>query len=126
MPFPPVIPRLRAAVRGPLMMGWLALCLLLLAASYGVIGWVVWPLRMEERIFPVHYTIYFGVDRVGPWWQVFLPAYLATAIFLINLVLVAAFAQKERLVARVGAAMTVAILVALLVASALVALLNVA
>ncbi len=126
MPFLPVIPRLRAAVRGPLMAGWLALCLLLLAASYGVIGWVVWPLRLEERIFPVHYTIYFGVDRVGPWWQVFLPAYLATAIFLINLGLVAAFAEREPLVARISAAMTVAVLVVLLAASALVALLNVA
>lgn len=126
MPFPPVISRLRAAVRGPLMLGWLALCLLLLAASYGTIGWVVWPLRLEERIFTVHYTIYFGVDRVGPWWQVFLPAYLATGIFLINLGLVAAFAEKQPLVSRVAAAITVAILLALLAASALVALLNVA
>lgn len=126
MPFPPVIPHLRAAVRGPLMLGWLGACLALLAASYGVIGWVVWPLRLEERIFPIHYTIYFGVDRVGPWWQVFLPAYLATGIFLANVVLVAAFSEKQPLVARLAAAVTVAILLALLAASALVALLNVA
>ncbi|MEK7073140.1 MAG: hypothetical protein AAB974_01750 [Patescibacteria group bacterium] len=126
MLFSPVISRLRAAVRGPLMVGWLAVCLLLLAASYGVIGWVVWPLRLEERIFPVHYTIYFGVDRVGPWWQVFMPAYLATGIFLLNVGLVTAFAKQEPLVARICAALTVAILVVLLTASALVALLNIA
>lgn len=126
MLFSPVISRFRAAVRGPLMAGWLAVCLLLLAASYGVIGWVVWPLHGEERIFPVHYTIYFGVDRVGPWWQVFLPAYLATGIFLVNLVLVTVFAKQEPLVARIGAALTVAILITLLTASALVAVLNIA
>lgn len=123
---PPLLSRLRAAVRGPLMTGWLVLCLLLVAAGYGVIGWVVWPLRGEDRIFPVHYTIYFGVDRVGPWWQVFLPAYVATAILLFNLGLVAVFAERQPLVARLVAALTVLILAVLLAAAVLVALLNVA
>jgi hypothetical protein len=125
MPMTRLISGLRAALRSPLMLGWLALCVLLVAASFGVIAWVVWPQRAVNQIFPVHYTIYFGIDRVGPWWQVFLPAYVALGALLINLGVVAAYEEREKLVGRLVAALTLPLLGLLLAAAVFVSLLNV-
>ncbi len=119
-----LIPRLRAALRGPLMTGWLVLSVLLIAASAGVVAWVVLPQRTANQIFPTHYTIYFGIDRVGAWWQAFLPAYLGLAVLVGNLALIAAFAEREPLISRLTAAITLAVLVVLLASAVFIALLN--
>ncbi len=125
MPMSRPISGLRTALRSPLMLGWLALCVSLIAANFGVIGWVVWPQRAFNQIFPIHYTIYFGIDRVGPWWQVFLPGYLALGVFLANLGVIAAYEEREKVVARLVAAVTLPLLAVLLAAAVFVSLLNV-
>ncbi len=51
--------------------------------------------------FPIilHYNVYFGVDIIGNWWQVyFLPA-MGAAFFAINMILAYVFFQSRERIA---------------------------
>jgi len=52
--------------------------------------------------FPIilHYNVYFGVDVIGDWWQVYLMPLIGLLILLVNAILGYLFyQQKERIVA---------------------------
>jgi hypothetical protein len=49
--------------------------------------WRIFPFREARPFIPLHYNIYFGVDRLGAWQQIFwLPA-LGLGLFLLNIIL---------------------------------------
>ena len=77
---------------------WVLIGALILNAG----NWAAVAFFMRPVDFPIilHYNVYFGVDVIGPWWQVyFLPA-VGLIILLINSVLGYLFyGQKERIVA---------------------------
>jgi hypothetical protein len=71
--------------------------LVLNIANWGLIAFFIRPVDFSIIL---HYNVYFGVDVIGPWWQVyFLPA-IGLVILSINTILGYLFYQKkERIVA---------------------------
>ena len=47
-----------------------------------------WLLSAQSELYgdfsPWHYTVYFGIDRIGPWWYILIYPVFASAIFIIN------------------------------------------
>lgn len=71
--------------------------LLINAANWGLIAFFIRPVD-----FPIvlHYNVYFGVDVIGAWWQVYFLPLVGLVILLVNAVLGYLFyQQKERIVA---------------------------
>lgn len=100
----------------------LSLLFLLLDAALPV--WRILPLASSRPYIPLHYNIYLGVDRLGPWWQIFLIPALALGLFLFHLVLQTIAFRKEKLLATMVAVAAVLIEFILLAAMALIVLLN--
>lgn len=77
---------------------WVILgALLINAANWGLIAFFIRPVD-----FPIilHYNVYFGVDVIGAWWQVYFLPLIGLAILSVNTVLGYLFyQQKERIVA---------------------------
>ncbi len=42
--------------------------------------------ELEGNFTPWHYTVYFGIDRVGPWWYVLAYPLFSSIIFIANIV----------------------------------------
>lgn len=119
-----VITRIKTTFQSRAMRAWLVLCWSMVLGSYGLIGWVIFPARNEIFVFPFHYTIYFGIDRVGPWYSTFTPAVFATLILVMNIILLSFISEKDKLVSRVIAIVTIVLLGLTTTGSVLVALIN--
>ncbi len=124
MRLPEITARIRAAYHTRTMKAWVGVCAVLVLGTYTLIGFVILPIRGTAAAFPYHYTIYFGVDRLGPWYMTFMPAYLATALFLTNLVAVASLGERDRPLQRLMAVLTILFLTFTLLGGVFVALLN--
>lgn len=103
---------------------WLGGSLVMVLAAYGVIGFVVFPIRSSAAAFPYHYTIYFGVDRLGPWYQTLMPAYIATIVFAVNAMVIGLLPEKDQFIGKLTALFTTVLLTAALAGAVFVALLN--
>lgn len=72
------------------------------ALFLNVVNWVLIAFFNRPVDFPIilHYNVYFGVDVIGAWWQVYsLPA-IGLVILLVNTTLGYSFyCQKERIIA---------------------------
>src|SRR3989338_8057941 len=86
--------------------------------------WRIVPLADEQPFIPLHYNVYFGVDRFGPWYDIFILPALALVFLLINIFLQTHFFQSEKVLARIFALSTVFIEIVLAVAMFLIVLLN--
>lgn len=124
MRLPEITARIRAAYHTRTMQLWVGLCGLMVLGTYAVVGYVILPIRSTAAAFPYHYTIYFGVDRLGPWYMTFMPAYLATALFLTNIVAIACLGERDRALQRLMAVLTILFLSFTLMGAVFVALLN--
>jgi hypothetical protein len=80
---------------------------LFLAILVNVGIWVALRFVVQATDQPIilHYNIYFGVDSIGDWRNVFIMPAVALLIFLVNLVLSRFFYYKERLVSHLFAGM---------------------
>ena len=102
---------------------------LLLAASLNLLNWILvfWfviPRLATDPFFALHYTIYFGVDRIGPPWGLArLPA-LGTLIFAVNLITAIRSYVHDRLTSAFMMAATLLFQALLLFATFLTVLLN--
>lgn len=71
--------------------------LLLNAVDWGLIAFFIRPV---DFLIILHYNVYFGVDVIGDWWQVYFLPLIGLLIMVINAVLGYVFyQQKERLIA---------------------------
>ncbi|MFO0702564.1 MAG: hypothetical protein U0514_01655 [Candidatus Andersenbacteria bacterium] len=66
-------------------------------------------LNLAGETEPLHYNIYFGIDLAGPGAAVLWPWFVALAISLVNLVLAAATAERDRLAGRLLAWFSVSV-----------------
>lgn len=65
-----------------------------------VSGWLlVAQFERFEGFVPWHYTVYFGIDRVGPWWRVVQYPTFGSLVALINFFLAVGFYHQRRLFA---------------------------
>ena len=94
-------------------------------ASWTLLLVRTWGLGADVPQFALHYTIYFGVDRLGPWWQIFRGPFSGFIILLGNTLLAGWFFSRERLWSLVIGVVTVLLEVLILLGSMLVVLLNV-
>lgn len=88
-------------------------------ANWGLIAYFIRPVD-----FPIilHYNVYFGVDVIGAWWQVYFLPLIGLLILSVNTILAFLFyQQKERIVAHllVFAVFIVQICISIAVASLL-------
>lgn len=86
--------------------------------------WFVLPRLETSPFFALHYTIYFGVDRIGPPWRLFAYPALGTAILLANLTIGVRTYERDRLTAAFLMALTVLLQALLAVTTFLTVLLN--
>ncbi len=87
--------------------------------------WRIVPLAAEQPFLPLHYNIYFGVDRFGPWWHVFIPAILGSVLLIVNLAFETIFHRHEKLLSHFFTFGSVVISFTLMVATTLIVLINI-
>ncbi len=83
------------------------LSVLLLALAFALPIWRVIPLVSEQPFLPLHYNIYFGIDRFGPWYYIFIPAILGLVILLINILFEIHFYKREKILTQMFFVLTV-------------------
>ena len=75
---------------------WITIVSLLLVIGTLVLPlWRLIPNLGEETFIPLHYNIYFGIDRFGPWYYIFILPALGFFLLLINVVFESIFVKRE-------------------------------
>jgi hypothetical protein len=75
----------------------LAWQILLLLGSFIVLGYFV---RAQQSVVIIHYNVYFGIDLIGVWWQIFIIPTIGLLFTLINTTLAYfLYEHKERIAA---------------------------
>jgi hypothetical protein len=92
--------------------------------NWGLVAWFVLP-RLDADIdfFALHYTVYFGVDRVGPAWHLGITPLLGAVFLAVNLVIALRYYVRDRLISAFVLGLT-ALFEALLLASSIFVILN--
>lgn len=88
-------------------------------------GWLLFYIRPQEETLFLHYTVLFGVDYTGEWYQVFFVPLSGFVIFLINMVLGWFLFERDDFAGYVLNVVSLFIQVVLLATSVLLVLLNV-
>ena len=92
------------------------------AVNWGLIAFFIRPVD-----FPIilHYNVYFGVDVIGDWWQIYYLPIIGLLILAANTLLGYLFyQQKERIVAHLLMLATFIVQIAILVAVACLLMIN--
>ena len=101
--------------------------LLILSLSANFINWAILKIWVRPVDFPIilHYNVYFGVDLIGGYGQVYLLPLIGLILFIINLILSMYFyEQKERIASYILLMATLMIQLSVIVASASAILIN--
>lgn len=102
-----------------------AISFVLVAMTFALPAWRVLPVVQQQDFLPLHYNIYFGIDRFGPWYYIFVPAALGATLLIINLIFQTAFFRRESVLSYFFAIATVFSEVMLFVAMVFIVLLNI-
>ena len=102
----------------------LALAVVLFGLTLALPLWRVVPLSAQWQFIPLHYNVIVGVDQFGPWQQIFVMPALGLFILIFNLLVQTLVFGYDKLLASFFAIGTVVAELGLLVAMALVVLLN--
>ena len=86
--------------------------------------WKIMPYLGEESFIPLHYNIYFGIDRFGPWYYIFILPALGFLMLLLNVIFEAVFVKREHILSIFFAVTTIAVELILFVSMILIVLLN--
>ena len=99
---------------------------LVLAILMNVGIWAVLRFTVQATDQPIilHYNIYFGVDSIGDWRNVFIMPAIALIIFLVNLILSRFFYYKERPASYLFAGMALLVQLLMMVGLGSVILIN--
>lgn len=89
--------------------------------------WIVlFPEVQELRVVPLHYNIHVGVDRVGAWWQLFVPSIIGVVLTILNLVVAVRVWQREQVIAYAAVVTSLFVDLVIAIHLVLIALLNLA
>lgn len=71
--------------------------------------WLYVWLHVQPQTDPIslHYTIAFGIDRIGPWYMAFLIPASGTALLVTNTVVAASLVERQPFTANFTLALTV-------------------
>jgi len=66
-----------------------------------VADWIVLYIFIKPVDLPIilHYNVYFGVDMIGDWWQVYFLPFIGAVFFIINALLAGFFYEKKERIA---------------------------
>lgn len=92
--------------------------------AWGFALWFVLPRLDTSPFFALHYTIYFGVDRIGPPWGLLRVPLLGLVLLVVNTVVAARLYRHERLVGAFFMALSLLLEALVLVLTFLTILLN--
>lgn len=87
-----------------------------------IINFLVWAfviikVRPQPEPIPLHYTIAFGIDRIGPWYSAMMVPLSGTMMALANFMVVAMVAEYQNFTARLIVILTMFIQTLLLVSA---------
>lgn len=88
---------------------------------------IIWLyFKIDPQVEPValRYTIYFGIDLIGPWWYVYLVPLIGIIIFIINFTGAYLIYLNTKILAHLIILATAVIQVLLVIVSILIHLLN--
>ncbi len=106
---------------------YIVLWLLALSIVANIANWAVLKIFIKPVDFPIilHYNVYFGVDMVGNWGQVYFLPSLGVGLLLINSILsIYFYYRKERIASYLILLATLMIQLSLIVASTSVIIIN--
>ena len=92
-----------------------------------IVDWAILRSFIKPVDFPIilHYNVYFGVDTLGGWKQVFVLPLMGFILFIINLLLSSHFyGQKERIASHLLLMATLMLQLSLIVASVSIIIIN--
>jgi len=101
--------------------------LLVLSAVVNLANWIILKIFVKPVDFQIilHYNVYFGVDDLGSWQQVFILPLMGLILFIINLALsIYFYRNKERIASHLLLLATLMLQLSLIVASASVIVIN--
>ena len=58
---------------------------------------LVWQVKGFAELISLHYNIYFGIDLLGPWYQIFLLPALGLIFLVINFLIAAPVYRQEKI-----------------------------
>ena len=87
--------------------------------------WILWHIGPTEELVFLHYTVLFGVDFIGPWWNLLYIPITGLAIILINLCIGWIFFGKDQFIARVLQLVSILAHIFLIIATILIVFLNI-
>ncbi|MBU0531137.1 MAG: hypothetical protein ABIG32_00220 [Candidatus Uhrbacteria bacterium] len=104
---------------------WLTLLSgLLVIATFVLPIWKLIPNLDGANFIPLHYNIYFGVDRFGPWYYIFMMPALGLLLLIINIIFEGIYVKREHILSIFFAVCTVAVEALLFGSMILIVLLN--
>lgn len=96
-----------------------------LALNLGSWVWLLWQIGPREELIFLHYNILFGVDLIGPWYQILYIPIFGLGILLVNALLGWILFNRDKFAAHLLLAGSVICQVFLLIGSAILVFLNV-
>ncbi len=74
----------------------------ILSAGLNLAQWAYLFFRVKPQTepIPLHYTIAFGIDRIGPWYSAFLLPASGAAIVVANIILASLLVEHQRVTAQ--------------------------
>lgn len=95
---------------------------LVAATLINVAQWLYLIVKVKPQSdpIPLHYTIAFGIDRIGPWYSAFLLPISGTFILVMNFVLLSVISEHQRVSVQLIVALTLIMEMTLLTGSLLV------
>lgn len=99
----------------------------LLSLALNLFLWLLFYIKIPraEEIIPLHYNIYFGIDRVGEWFEIFIYPFTAFVIFLINFFLSYLIYKKEKFLSHLLSIASTVVGLVILGAGILVLMINI-
>lgn len=84
---------------------------LILMSALNAMSWIALlvKVRGSEDVVPWHYTVYFGVDRLGDWWVVMRYPLYGLAVIALHLIVALMVYHRRRLYAYLVFSVAVAI-----------------
>ena len=84
----------------PLLKDRLASLSLISSFILNLLLWIIIILFIKptNELLPLHYTIYFGIDRLGRWHEILFIPVFGSVVFFVNSFFASLFFKKEKLV----------------------------
>lgn len=78
--------------------GWIELIsygsLLLILIMIALPIWKLLPVVQDNPFIPLHYNVYLGIDRFGPWYSIFILPAIGLVFMLFNIMLASSFSGR--------------------------------